>query len=153
MNFYDDVGKFHRKFDLPVAQETADKLVMQRITNVTQPRLMTPMELDYRLKFIWEELREFIEAHAKGDLVGAADAVADLAWVVLGMGQYMGLPFEAVWAEVRRANMEKRPWKEGDKVKPRNTVGMEVVKPEGWQPPDILRVISEALDNAGVQGV
>lgn len=121
---FDDVDDFHRKFGLP--------------TEVTypKPQLMNDRDFRYRTAFLSEEYRELIEAHARGDLPGVADALADIVWVALGTACYCGIPFNDVWSEVKRANMEKRPWQEGDAVKPRN-MSNEIVKPDGWTPPDI----------------
>ena len=54
-----------------------------------------------------EELAEWIEAHAKADLVAAADAWGDRVYVLLGDAVATGLPAEAIFAEVHRSNMSK----------------------------------------------
>jgi predicted HAD superfamily Cof-like phosphohydrolase len=101
--------------------------------------------MEYRINFLKEELTELITACAERNLVEAADAIADLVWVALGTAHYFGLPFDEVWEEVRRSNMEKRPWKDGDPVKRRaehlKSMNPEIVKPTGWQPPDINKVL------------
>lgn len=116
---YDDVGDFHKKFDLPDARG---------LSHGDPPELLSPQDMVDRVTFILEELSEFCAAHRRGDLEAAADGLADLAWVVLGTAHLMGLPFDAVWAEVRRANM--------DKVRDERNK-FKVGKPEGWRPPDL----------------
>jgi predicted HAD superfamily Cof-like phosphohydrolase len=138
MTYFTDVGEFHAKMGLPVAGKDA-------------PATMRYVDFKYRTAFLFEELREFIEAHARGDTAEAADALADLIWVACGTAHYMQVPLDAIWAEIRRANMEKRPWQEGDPLKPRNAATQgEVVKPRGWRPPDIVGVLSSYI--AGLRG-
>lgn len=138
---YEDVGLFHKKMQL----DNYDK---------GGPRQLTNDEFRFRYNFLQEELRELVESRAVGDLSGQLDALCDLVWVALGTAQLMRMPFDQAWNEVRRANMEKRPWVEGDPIKARNTKGLEVVKPEGWQPPQVATVIMDrrqALYNKGKQ--
>lgn len=135
---FDDVGEFHRKMNLPV---TSDR----------KPQLMTRATFTYRTNFLFEELREFIEAHNSGDIAGAFDALMDLAWIAMGTAHYLGVPWNEGWQEVVRANMEKRPWVEGDPIKPRNVVGLEVVKPKGWREPDIAGVLETHRENVLAQ--
>lgn len=131
-NMYEDVGEFHEKMKLPRFNGSTS----------TPPRLLTAQEYRYRVNFMHEELDEFVESWATGDLAQCADALADLVWVTLGTAHYMHLPFDQVWAEVRRANLEKRPWQEGDPIKARNYTAGEVVKPLGWRGPDIGGVLA-----------
>src|SRR2546429_3028363 len=131
MSLFTDVGEFHKRFDLPHADQRA-------------PVVVPFVEFKYRIAFLMEEITEFIEAYGRSDLTDIADALADLVWVALGTAHYFGVPFDEVWAEVKRANMTKRPWQEGDPLKPRNALTFgEVVKPDGWRPPDVLGVLDE----------
>lgn len=128
-SFFDDVEVFHVKMGLPT------------LSTVKTPRNMEDNDLKYRTNFIFEEFKEFIEATTLGNVAKAADALADLIWIACGTALYMGIPLNAVWDEVRRANMEKRRWQEGDPVKPRNFTAGEVVKPLGWIPPNIMKAL------------
>lgn len=123
-------------FGLPVARSAAGG---------QKPELLSVELYAYRLKFMKEELAEFMTADGEKDLAGMADALVDLVWVALGTAHYLGIPFDHVWEEVRRANMAKRRWRDGDPVKPRaehlKNMGPEIVKPLGWQPPDIDAVL------------
>lgn len=67
------------------------------------------------------------------DLPAAADALADVAYVVEGSNLEFGIPTYAVLDEVHRSNMAKvgGPIREDGKQ----------LKPEGWTPPDILDVL------------
>lgn len=143
-NYFDDVGRFHGQFDLPVSHETWAK------TGTRLPGVISTTEFNFRIAFLFEELKELIEGNEAGDLGRVADALVDLVWVALGTAHYCGLPFDALWKEVQRANMEKRPWREGDPIKPRNAQGLEIVKPDGWVPPDIEGVLTDFQHKLGV---
>jgi len=131
---FEMVGEFHKKMGLPHVDDM-------------RPHIMRYADFKYRVNFLFEELREFVEAHTEGDIVKAADALVDLAWIAAGTAHYMGVPFDEVLNEVNRANMQKRPWREGDPVKPRNYTAGEVVKPEGWCEPDVVGVIEHRRDS------
>lgn len=139
MNYFDDVAAFHDKMGLPVSAESTEP----GYGNVRPPQIIDLKEFNYRLAFLFEEIAELIMSHSQENLAKSADALVDIVWVALGTAHYFGIPFDALWREVQRANMEKRPWQEGDPLKPRNAAGLEVVKPEGWRPPDIDGVIRD----------
>lgn len=141
---FEDVGLFHLKMGLPAAS-----YFLAKSPHISGDTIITPKsvrdindykdsEIRYRLRFLFEELQEFVEGFAQENILMQADALADLVWIALGTAHYLGIPFDRVWAEVRRANMEKRPWKPGDSLKPRNVqTEFEVVKPAGWLEPNI----------------
>lgn len=133
-SYFEDVGDFHLKFDLPVSKEYA-------IASDRLPQLLDDKEMEFRTAFLFEEIRELLMAEGQVDLPKMADAIVDTIYVLLGTAHYMGLPFDQLWKAVHEANMKKRPWKKGDLIKPRNTQGFEVTKPLGWEPPDIAGII------------
>ena len=61
-----------------------------------------------RLSLALEELAEWAMAHANQDLVAAADAWADRAYVLLGDAVACGLPAQELFEEVHRSNMTKQ---------------------------------------------
>ncbi len=130
---FDDVGKFHRRFGLPTS------------TEVMAPHLLEPDVQEFRENFLQEELNEFAEAHAEGDLGGAADALIDLVYVALGTAHLMHLPWQRLWDEVQRANMEKV--RAPDAKSSKRHHHFDVIKPEGWVPPDIDGVLEKAGAN------
>ncbi|MGB3548353.1 MAG: nucleoside triphosphate pyrophosphohydrolase family protein [Saprospiraceae bacterium] len=89
-----DVAAFHRTFHLPVLET---------------PQLPPPERAALRVNLLREELQEFEEAIAAGDLVEAADALCDLQYVLAGAVLEFGLgdKFAALFAEVQRSNMSK----------------------------------------------
>lgn len=125
-DLFRDVGDFHTKFDLPRWRGWGDP----------KPHLMSQAEADFRTGFLDEELTEFKEALAAQDLEKAADALVDLVWVALGTAHVMHIPFERVWAEVYRANMAKVRSTGSDDPRSTRSSHFDVVKPEGWQPPN-----------------
>lgn len=127
MSLFDDVGEFHERFDLP-----------RTITRGSQrPGMIPPDQFMFRYGFLQEELAELLKAYRDEDLIKIADALADLVYVALGTAHFFGIPFDRVWSEVHRANMEKI--RSRGRHDPRSKRGSEfdVVKPEGWDPPDI----------------
>ena len=89
-----DVAEFHRTFKLPV-------LETPQIPDADRCRL--------RVNLLQEELNELVEAIANGDLTEAADAFADLQYVLSGAILEFGLGdrFKALFEEVHRSNMSK----------------------------------------------
>jgi NTP pyrophosphatase (non-canonical NTP hydrolase) len=89
---------------------------------------------------IKEEYDELFEAFLDNDVVEAADAMADLIYVIVFTAHCYGIPLARVWAEVQRTNMAKFP---DGKVLRRESDG-KIMKPEGWEPPDIRKILEEA---------
>ena len=134
MSDFESVGEFNKKFGLPVAGE----FLPQRIDDQT---------FLYRYQHLQEELSELLKAHRAGDVVGVADALADLVYVALGTAHFYGIPFDEVFIEVQRANMAKeRATSETD---PRSKRGskLDIVKPEGWKPSDIRGILTWFIMN------
>lgn len=89
-----------------------------------------------------EELDEFTAACQAEDVLEAADALVDLAYFALGRLVEMGVPAQAVFDGVQRANMAKR---KGELSKRPGSLGHDAVKPEGWAPPDHSWVLGFSL--------
>lgn len=131
MTMFDDVREWNRKFGLPYHGDGSP------------PHLLGEEELSHKTKHLVEELQEFRDACAAGDLEQAADALVDLVWVALGTAHFMGVPFDPCWAEVRRANMQKERARGPDDPRSKRASGLDVVKPEGWRPPDIAGCLAQ----------
>lgn len=130
-HMYDDVALFHGKFNIPIASDARPC------------RIPSYDVIEYRTKFLEEELTEFRTACDEGSLVDAFDALLDIAWVAMGTAHYFGAPWEEGWAEVVRANMDcVLVTRENCPPEKRYRKDM-VMKPEGWKPPDLLRVIRD----------
>ena len=130
MNNFNDVGTFHQKFDL-------DNVTYQGVG----PRHGVGNDLlEFRRKFMQEELDEFTAAMERGDDVEMFDALLDLAYVVFGTAHLLGYPWQTGWDEVQRSNMEKeRAAADGSNSK--RLSAFDVVKPEGWTPPNLKGIL------------
>lgn len=98
------------------------------------PRLLPDDLQDFRVRFMKEELAEFIEADAEGNIVKAADALGDLMYVVLGTAYLMGLPMEGIFEMIHQANMTKV--RATDPNASKRGSAYDVVKPVGFVPPE-----------------
>lgn len=118
-------------------QDVTDFHVAMGIPIATRPALVTADRAKLRKELIDEECsRELMKAIDRGDLVGIADGIVDSIYVLIGTALEYGIPLPEAWAEVQRANMAKRggPVREDGKQ----------LKPHGWAPPDIERVLKRA---------
>lgn len=140
------VTEFHEAFDHPIA-----KAPVQRLDSDLR---------DLRIELIREEFEEFCTAlYGKPvmifveptqpmfvgrslDIVGAADALADMVYVIAGAALVLGVPLDDVIEEVHAANMRKL----GPDGKPIYREDGKVMKPEGWQPPNIAKVLGVSED-------
>lgn len=139
-----DITAFHEKFELGYNGK---------------PRMLDYSLNDFRLKFMQEEIEEWAECHPKlqkakekGDhrriaalLNKQLDALVDEAYVVLGTAylQFGPTLFNEAWKRVHHANMQKvRAKKEGDPRSHRDS-SFDVVKPEGWVPPDHYDLVKD----------
>lgn len=118
------VAEFHESFNLPMRRfptaEIGDDLAKLRIA------------------LLEEEVGEFITASEKGDLIGIADALADIAYVVYGTALTYGIDLDSVLQEVHRSNMSKL----GADGKPLLREDGKVIKSERYFPPDIASSLS-----------
>ena len=72
-----------------------------------KPKLVNHETSTLRYSLIAEELDEFGEAVEKNDLVGIADALTDLLYVVYGAGHAYGINLDKCFKEVHASNMSK----------------------------------------------
>lgn len=86
-----------------------------------------------RLSLLMEELSELASAVAADDLVEAADALADLEYILLGTAIEWGIDLGPVFEEVHVSNMRKVGG-------PMRADGKKL-KPPGWTPPDVAGVL------------
>ena len=129
MNNFDSVKRMYLDFGLSSS-------------TVQGPVLITGDAAMFRVKAMIEELSELSLAYSHDDLPGIADALVDLVVFALGTAVLHNLPWEDLFKEVMRANMDKVP--QFTDKKERNGVGsIDLIKPEGWKPPDIEAVLKD----------
>lgn len=117
----EQVAEFHRALGLPIG---------------TSPAISRG---ELRSNLINEESLEFAACVAEGDIVGAADAIADLLYVVFGSAVEFGIDIAPIFDEVHRSNMAKVGG-------PRRADG-KVLKPPGWTPPDVAGELAKQMEH------
>jgi len=132
MTNFRDVGDFHHKFDL-------DHTSCSHAASNVGPRDVTRDLVDFRVRFLHEELTELMTAIDQRDTPGIADALVDLVYVALGTAHLFGFPWEELWDEVQRANMAKE--RATSAAASKRSSAFDVINPEGWTPPDIAGVL------------
>jgi predicted HAD superfamily Cof-like phosphohydrolase len=125
------VEEFHRTFGAYIADKPA----------------LAPVAVKRsRVALLAEECGEAIEAmetaaitHDPSWLPSIARELADVVYIAYGAALNYGIPLDAVIAEVHRANMRKLDANGRPIV---NAAG-KVLKPEGWQPPNIAAAMED----------
>jgi predicted HAD superfamily Cof-like phosphohydrolase len=90
------------------------------------------------IKLIDEEVDELHQAVIANDDVEQLDALIDILVVTIGAIHSIGADAEGAWNEVMRTNMAKI---DPDTGKVRKREDGKVLKPEGWQPPNLTTYI------------
>jgi len=119
-----DVKAFHEKMGLPVE---------------TSPVYLEHARANLRGDLIKEEADEAYDALIAGSLEHQAKEICDSIYVGIGAALEAGLPIPEAWAEVHRTNMLKEPGNQRADGK--------ILKPEGWEPPNLTPIINAALES------
>jgi predicted HAD superfamily Cof-like phosphohydrolase len=118
---YKSVKDFHIAFNQRVGEK---------------PELPDMKERELRGKLLTEEFKEYINAEHNNDIVNIAQELADIIYIACGTAVSYGIPLDKVFAAIHKANMNKlvdgKPLKREDG---------KVIKPEGWKPADIKKII------------
>ncbi|MBC9820100.1 nucleotide pyrophosphohydrolase [Terrabacter sp. MAHUQ-38] len=120
------VHAFHRAFGLPRA-------------NTPSVESVTDEVLRLRERLLDEETAEFAVASHRRDLVGMADALADIVYVAYGTAVTLGLDLDLILDEVHRSNLSKLD----ERGRPVLRHDGKVLKSPRYSPPDIAAVIAE----------
>jgi predicted HAD superfamily Cof-like phosphohydrolase len=89
--------------------------------------------IEFRLKFIREELMETEAAFTNKDAEEIVDGLIDLCVVAIGTLDALGVDSNKAWDEVLKANLAKEV---GVKESRPNPLGLpDLIKPEGWEAP------------------
>lgn len=94
--------------------------------------------LELRVALLQEEVEEFADAAEERDLVGMADALADVVYVAYGAAVTLGVDLDDVLAEVHRSNLTKL----GDDGRPVLREDGKALKPPGYEAPRVAAVIA-----------
>jgi len=114
-DIFQKVRDFRTKLNLPVSNKA---------------QLLQPQDISFYARFLMEELSELMKAHEKNNLVDAADAIADLAYVTMGCAHHMGINLPRILDIVHEANMDKVPGTTS------RGYMQDAIKPEGWVGPE-----------------
>ena len=121
----------------------------ERFGLTRNPRPTVPSGNVHRLRtlLIDEELAEFRNAGEAQDLVGVADALADMLYAVYGAAVEYGIDLEPVFMEIHRSNMSK-----GGQACGCRPDG-KVLKGLGYRPPNVREVIERQSGQRPVAAV
>ena len=108
------------------------------IPKLESPGLSSKEMIELRIKLLREEVEEYAEAALSGDLVEVLDALADIGYILAGTIINHGMQniYDDAFDEVHRSNMAKLV---DGKVLRRDDG--KVMKPEGWQPPQLSQFL------------
>lgn len=120
-NFYTDV----KEFQTAVGQHVGEN-----------PEFPEHAERALRMRLLEEEWTEYVIGEQNNDLENIAKELADIIYIVCGTAVSYGIPLDRVFDEVHRSNMAKLV--DG---KPVRREDGKILKPEGWTPPDIKKVL------------
>jgi predicted HAD superfamily Cof-like phosphohydrolase len=93
------------------------------------------------LELINEEMNELSDGVEGGSDVATLDAICDTIWTLIGYAHAKGYPIETAWDAVALSNLRKIDLRTG---KVNRRADGKVLKPEGWKPPDISRILDDA---------
>lgn len=126
-DFVKDIIAFHQKYN----QEYSG------------PPRSLPKTLDWRPKFLKEELKEYTDAVRDGNRVKQFDALLDILFVAFGTMYLQGFPIEEGWEIVFSCNMTKDCVRNGE-----GKWGATVSKGPNFVPPEpLLQAILDRQDD------
>jgi predicted HAD superfamily Cof-like phosphohydrolase len=120
-NMYQDV----KDFQLAVGQNVGET-----------PAFPDGPERALRMRLLEEEFNEYQKGEYNNDLENIAKELADIIYIVCGTAVSYGIPLDKVFNAVHESNMAKLV--DG---KPIRREDGKILKPEGWTPPDIKKVL------------
>lgn len=121
LNIIQDMADFHKHYGVKAKTLTLSKEHLREY-------------LDFRFRFLEEELNEGKKAVASGNAEEIVDSLIDLVVVALGTLDAYDVDAQQAWEEVYRANMNK---KVGVKSSRPNPFGLpDLIKEPGWKAPD-----------------
>lgn len=119
---FEKIRQFHETYGQPVGEE---------------PVFLSPERQALREALIDEEVQEFKDAVAEGDLINAFKELADILYVVYGTAVEMGGDLDSVLNEVHKSNMSKL----GEDGLPVYRPDGKVLKGPNYREPDVKTVL------------
>lgn len=141
MTSYEMALEFHQALGLPIGSGMPDEALRRRLTLIGEEvgELVAAMcgYGDPQARMLSDYLvgcfRRYAENARTPDLAEVAKEIVDVHVVTSGAAVEYGIPEDDVYAVVHRSNLAKAGG-------PRRADG-KVLKPEGWQAPDVARVL------------
>ena len=131
-NWAHDIMVMHEKYGVFEKVQAFDKEKLNKF-------------LEFRIKFLEEEMNELSTAETADDVV---DALIDLCVVAIGTLDLFNVSASIAWDRVHEANMNKLV---GIKASRPNPLGLpDLIKPEGWVAPthkDNVGLLSQIYPN------
>jgi len=138
---FSDVRAFHRMCDLPHPEFftkypglDSAKLRIRLIEEEVDRELLPALRLVRNLQC---EGTRNPPTSIKDAMVDLVDGIVDSMYVIVGTAVTFGVPLHDAWREVQRSNMEKAG-PDGHVIKRDDG---KILKPDGWQPPDLRKVL------------
>lgn len=105
---------------------------------ILYPHIPSVKIQELRIELMAEEFSEMLQAFDQGDIDKVADGAVDTIVVILGTMISCGIDLRPIWDAVHKSNMAKKggPIREDGKQ----------LKPVGWKPPNITRLIDEQIE-------
>lgn len=123
---FEDIHQMHKKYGVHdwIDEEMQQQYDWRRLHKF----------LEFRLKFLQEELDETVKAYQDKDKEEIVDGLIDLIVIAVGTLDAFRVDGPKAWKEVLRANMDKEV---GVKETRPNPLGLpDLVKPSSWVGPD-----------------
>jgi predicted HAD superfamily Cof-like phosphohydrolase len=122
------VAQFHAAYELPLRTSATVEVGAE--------------QADLRQALMEEEVAELAAATRAGDLVGIADALADIVYVAYGTAHVYGIDLDGVLDAVHTSNMTKL----GSDGRPVRRPDGKILKGPDYRPPEIAAVLNRLID-------
>ncbi len=145
-----EVGKYPQLPDDQIVTLRIRLMVEELLGKIAAPVEAIRDEEDHRYTrlLIQNKSDELIASMIAGDLVGIADGLADVLYVVIGTAVAYGTDIQEVFNEVHRSNLSKTVW---DEEKQRWHIEKDEfgkgIKPPTYSPADIKPIIDRQIEN------
>ena len=125
------------------------RLMVEELLGAIDPEEFANADANQYIELlIKNKSNELIASMLKGDLVGVADGLADVLYVVIGTAVAYGIDIQEVFDEVHRSNLSKTVWNEDLQ---RYTIEKDEfgkgIKPDTYSPADIPPIIERQIEN------